>query len=294
MAGALAYRRLPSPLHAARASAGAAWSASLLTASVLLYHPLALAAIALAALLAGQACGVGRQMRRCLRFALWVALPIVIVNVFVSRQGLTVFWRLGSLGPFGQGHLTVEALVYGATIALKLVDVILVCTLATLAVDPDQLLGLCRRLSFRSALTAALALRMVPLLAADAQRLAEAQRTRARAPRGARAKALLLGATAAGALDRSLDVAATLELRGLAARRPSRALRSPVSRHDLAFACSGLAVLALALLGALTPLAAFDPYPLLHLAASPGTALLCAALLAAALLPFLDRRGVAL
>jgi hypothetical protein len=34
-------------------------------------------------------------------------------------RGLTVFARLGDLGPFGQGDLTVEALVYGAVIALK-------------------------------------------------------------------------------------------------------------------------------------------------------------------------------
>ena len=48
-----------------------------------------------------------------------MALPIVAINVLVSREGLTVFARLGDLGPFGQGDLTVEALVYGAVIALK-------------------------------------------------------------------------------------------------------------------------------------------------------------------------------
>lgn len=292
MAGALVYRRLPSPLHAARASAGAAWAASLLSAAVLLYNPIALTAIALAVIAAGRASGVRRELRRALVLALWISLPIVIINIFVSHQGLTVFARLGSFGPFGP-DLTVEALVYGAVIALKIGDLILICALASLAINPDDLLALCRRLSFRSALTAALALRMMPLLASDAERLAEAQRTRPKPVQGVRGKALLLGATVSGALDRSLDVAATLELRGLASRRPSRPLRAPLSRHDLAFAASALAVLALALLGRLTSLAAFNAYPRLHLAASPATGVLCVALAAVALIPFLDRRGVA-
>ena len=70
-------------------------------------------------------------------------MPIVLVNVLVSRDGLTVFARLGDLGPFGQGDLTVEALVYGAVIALKVTLLILITTLASLTVDPDELLRIC-------------------------------------------------------------------------------------------------------------------------------------------------------
>jgi energy-coupling factor transporter transmembrane protein EcfT len=79
---------------------------------------------------------------------------------------------------------------------------------------------------------------MIPLLAADSGRMAEAQRTRpGGAPTGARARVALLGAVIGGSLDRAMDVAATLELRGFAAarleiakssigRRPSRRLRT--------------------------------------------------------------------
>lgn len=304
MAGALlVYRRLPSPLHAARAALGALWAVSLVCASVLLYHPLALGAIGLAALIAAYACGVGREVAGSLRIALIVAAPIVIVNVLVSRLGLTVLWRLGDIPPFGQVDITLEALVYGAVIALKVTDLILIGALASLTLDPDELLGFCRRFSFRSALTASLALRMVPLLAADARRLAEAQRTRPGASRpgasrlgstrrSVRGRALLLAATVGGALDRALDVAATLELRGLASGVRVRSTRRPLSRHDLAFACSALAVLALAFAGRLTGAADFDAYPLLRISSSPATWLICVALPLLALLPFLDRRGI--
>ena len=90
--------------------------------------------------------------------------------------------------------------------------------LYTVAVDPDEVLRLFRRVSFRSALSATLATRMVPVLVRDSRRLAEAQRCRPGPPPS---RAQLLRATTAGVLDRALDVAAALEVRGYgAARRP--------------------------------------------------------------------------
>ena len=294
-AGLLLYRPLASPLHATRAGVAALWALTLTAAVLLLYHPLALAALALAVLGAGWGAGVGRELARALRTAAVVGVPIVAVNVLVARDGLTVFARLGDLGPFGQGDLTVEALVYGAVIALKVTVLILVSALASLAIDPDALLRIFRRLSFRSALTASLAVRMIPVLAADAHRLAEAQRTRpGGGSNGARGRVALLGAVLAGSLDRAMDVAATLELRGFAAAPRAPRLRRPWSRHDLAFAISAVAVLALALLARLGGAASFTAYPLVHAPVGLGLCALCVALVLAVLLPFCDRRGTEL
>ena len=291
--GLFIYRRHASPMHAARAGAGACWVLALTAAAVLLYNPLALLSLLVAVLAAAVGSGVGRELARALRTIAFVALPIVLVNVLVSRQGLTVFARLGDLGPFGQGDLTVEALAYGADIALKVSVVILLATLASLAVDPDELLRAFRRLSFRSALTVSLALRMIPLLAADAKRLGEAQRTRShRSSHGARARVALLAAIVAGSLDRAMDVAATLEVRGFASGRRAGRTRRPLSRHDLAFASSAAAMLALAIAGRLSGALSFNAYPLLAMRADTSTVLVCVALAAAALLPFGDRRGV--
>lgn len=294
MAGALSYRPSASPLHAARASAGAAWALSLTIAVVLIDHPLMLAAIGATTLLAAFAAGVGRAVLGTLRWALLVGAPIVVTNVLVSRQGLTVFARIGDLGPFGQGDLTVEALVYGVVIALKVTLLIMIGALASLAVDPDELLGACRRFSARSALTTSLTLRMVPLLASDAQRLAEAQRTRPDASAGGalRRRALLLAATVGGALDRALDIAATLELRGFGNSGRVRRRRTARSRHDLAFAASAAGVLALCFAARLSGAVAFDAYPLLHCPIAVATLGFCSATAVVALLPFLDRHGI--
>jgi energy-coupling factor transport system permease protein len=287
------YRRLPSPLHAARAGVGALWAAALTAATLLLFHPLVLLALLVGVLWAGAGAGVGRPLLRSLRTGAIVWLPIVLVNVLVSREGVTVFARLGDLGPFGQGNLTVEALVYGAVIALKVTLLILITTLASLAIDPDELLRILRRLSFRSALTASLATRMIPVLAADAQRLAEAQRTRPDGPpRGTRGRVALLRAVISGSLDRAMDVAATLEVRGFASASRAPRQARPWSRHDFAFLASAVAILALAVCGRLAGAASFDAYPELHAPVSVGTVVLCAGLIAAVVLPFTDRRGI--
>jgi len=148
-----------------------------------------------------------------------------------------------------------------------------------------------RRLSFRSALTASLAVRMVPLLAADAQRLGEAQRTRPGGGGGARARMALLAAVLGGSLDRAMDVAATLEVRGFAGARRARRLRRPWSRHDILFAVSAALVLAVAIPAARAGW--FDAYPTVHLKAGAAPLLAFLAIAVAALVPFADRRGIA-
>jgi energy-coupling factor transport system permease protein len=325
------YKRLASPLHATRAGVGALWSIALALAALAGDSPIVLLLVLASIVAAGALAGVGRELARSLRVAAIVAVPIVAVNVLVSREGLTVFARLGDLGPFGQGDLTVEALLYGATIALKVTILMLATTLASLAVDPDELLRAARRLSFRSALTASLATRMLPVLAGDARRLAEAQRTRPpaagatagarglssaasgatagalvhsstaspdhgapKAPLRARARerATLISAVVASSLDRALDVAATLELRGFAYARRAPRQRRAWSRHDLAFAISTVALLALTFTARLADIAPFRIYPEVR-AGAPDAALAlgcCLALLA--LLPFADRRGI--
>ena len=244
---------------------------------------------------AGWGAGVGPRLARSLRTAMIVALPIVLVNVLVSRQGLTVFARLGDLGPFGQGDLTVEAVAYGGVIALKVTLLILITGLAGLAVDPDELLRMFRRLSFRSALTATLATRMLPVLAADSQRLAEAQRTRPGwAPRRAGAWRCSARWSAARwtarwtSRRRSRCAASRRRAAPGRARRPAAAAVAP--RHRLRGIGGG------------------DPrardrrapdwrrllrlYPRLEMPTGAGTLALAVALIAATLLPFCDRRGI--
>ena len=285
----MSYQRRASPLHAARAAAGLTYCAAMVIAALILSAPLMLGAVTVAIVLAGVAAGVGRAIRRAAALGVVLGLLVLVINALVTRNGLTVIWRFGQLPMLGQVDVTLEATVYGAILGLRALALVLCGALYTAAVDPDEVLRLFRRVSFRSALTATLATRMVPILVRDSRRLAEAQRCRPGRPA---TRTALMRATTAGVLDRALDVAAALEVRGYgAARRPPRT-RAPWSRHDLAFLGAAAAVLGLAIGTRVAGLAPFSAYPALHAPVPTGAVLSALAIVAVALLPFADRRGI--
>ncbi|MDX6701675.1 MAG: energy-coupling factor transport system permease protein [Baekduia sp.] len=288
------YRRRASPLHAARAAAGGAWCAAVAAAALAAQSPVVLVALAVVVLAAAGGAGVLRDVGRTAAWMVPWALGIALVNMLVVRDGLTILARLGEIPPFGQVDLTLEALVYGLLFGLRLLVVASAFALFTAAVDPDDLLRLMRRASVRSALAATLATRLVPVLAADAQRIEEARRCRAdHGGDGPAARMAVLRAVAGGALDRALDVAATLEVRGYGSARRGGGSGRPWSRHDLAFAASAAAVAAVTIAARAVPLAAFDPYPQLGGAGAGETLAVAAALTVCALAPFAARRGIA-
>jgi len=283
------YRRRASALHAARAAAGCAYCAALAIVALTSDNPLVLGATLVAVTGAGAIAGVGREMAWGARLGLVLAVAIVVVNALVSRAGVTVVARLGELPVFGRIDVTAEAIAYGAVQGLRALVVVECFVLYSAAVDPDEVLRLFRRVSLRSALTASLATRMAPVLARDGRRMAEAQRSlgAAGAPRGA-----VLRALTAGALDRSLDVAAALEVRGYGSVRRPPADRRPWSRHDLAFGACALALVAVAVGARLAGAGRFDAYPTIALAAGAPEFALAAAVVALGLAPFAARRGI--
>jgi energy-coupling factor transport system permease protein len=283
------YRRRASPLHAARAGVGAAWCLALGGTAVSYDDPIVLGALLVAALSAAAGAGVGREVARTALWGIPFALAIALVNALVSRDGATLLLTSDPLPVVGPLEVTLEGVVYGAILGLRaLVLVLAAGALLAATVDPDDLLRGLRRLSVRSGVTAALALRLVPVLGRDARRLADARRALTGEPPTGADRVALLRAVTTGALDRATDVAATLEVRGFAGgARPARSRRL-WSRHDAAFLASATGLCALAV-GSWTR---FTATPRLAEPDVVGALLLAAAILACALAPFLDRRGI--
>jgi len=285
----VSYRRRASPLHAARASAGCAYCLALALAALMMSNPIVLAAITIAVMGAAIGAGVGREVRRAALLSLPLVAAIAVINALVSRDGLTVIWRLGDLPVLGQTDVTLEATTYGAILGLRAMAVIMCGALYTAAIDPDEVLRLFRRVSFRSALTATLATRMVPVLIRDSKRFADAQRCR---PGRQPSRLALMRAASSGVLDRALDVAAALEVRGYACARRPQICRRPYSRHDIHFIVAAVVVVVLTVVARAVGLAPFAAYPALRSPADAGVLAVSAALMLCALLPFVDRRGI--
>ena len=286
------YRPGRSSLHTARAAVASTYCGALALVPILFEHPIVLAGAGAAVLIAGALAGVWSEMVRGLRIALPVALMITVINPLIAGQGATLLVRGDEVLGRRVGDVTLEALVWGASFGLRAAVLILTFSLYSAVVDPDEMLRVFRRVGYRSALTAALATRLVPLLARDASRMSDAARCRPRPPgRAERARAAL-----SGALDRSVDVAAALEVRGYGdARRPRRE-RAPWSRHDWRVALSALGIAAAAVAVALDLGSGFVAYPRLDLDTSAPYLALPLFVVAAALTPLIApgaRMGVA-
>ncbi len=80
----------------------------------------------------------------------------------------------------------------------------------------------------------------------------------------------------AGSLDRAVDVAATLELRGYSLRRPRGARRREPSRYDARFYAVAAVVLATAIVGKAIGADDFRAYPTISIGLGPATLVVCA------------------
>ncbi len=284
-----AYIPRRGPLQSARPGAAVAYLGALVVVAFLYSSPLVLLAAGAAACLAGRLAGARSAVRAALRMGLGLALLIIVVNALVVDRGETVLARLGHWPIFGQVDITLEAIVAGVSIGLRAAVTMVAFAVYSACVDPDRVLRALRPVAARSALTATLVSRLVPVAAADAGRLRDAAQLRgpgaAAVGRGPLARRLL-----AGSLDRAVDVAATLELRGYSLGGPRGARRREPSRFDARFYAVAAVVLAVAIVGKVTGADDFRTYPTIQIELGPATLVVCAVTLVSGLAPWRGSR----
>lgn len=289
MRPALAYSPGRSPLHRCSAAVAVAFLGSLALVAFLYSSPLVLIADGAAVIIAGLAAGARKALVASLRFAVPLMVLMIVVNGLVYHRGDTVLLRGWELPVLGNTDVTLESLVAGGGIGLRIVVVVLAFAVYSACVDPDRVLRALRPVARRSSLTAALVVRMVPVAAADAARLREAADLRGPAaePVG---RAALARRLVEGSLDRAIEVASTLELRGhsLDARAvPRREATAPAG----GLIAAAVLICAVAAAGLIAGAGDFDTFPTVTMDTGPATLALCAALPLVAWFPFAAARG---
>lgn len=307
MRSPFAYTPRPGPLQAASPGAAVAYLGAPVAISFMYSNPVVLAAVGVGVCLAGSLAGARGALRVALRMGVTLGLLIVAVNALVVDRGETVLARLGEWPLLGRVDVTAEAIAAGAVIGLRAAVAMLSFAVYSACVDPDRVLRALRPLAGRSALTATLVSRLVPVAAADAGRLREAGSLRGpgAAPLG---RSTLARRLLAGSLDRAVDVAATLELRGYgleAPRRPALGHSTPPgggqstkrcadcsnrSRFDRRFYAVGAVLLFIGVAGKLLGADEFRAYPTVEVGVSAATLAVAAAAVLAGLAPW-RRRG---
>jgi energy-coupling factor transport system permease protein len=149
-------------------------------------------------------------------------LMLFLFSPLVGAYGGVVYWEGPSLPVIGTLDVTSEEIEEALFQGLRLAAVGLAFAAYALLVDQDRLLLAGGRLR-RSVLAVALATRLVPTLERDAAGYVEALRGRGVAVEGLRGRARLLSPLVAGSLERSLNLAESMEARGFGRRGRTRA-----------------------------------------------------------------------
>jgi energy-coupling factor transport system permease protein len=259
-----------------------------LAAAVLAFstdHPLVLGAVALGAVLLFAA-APGRPNRLFLLGGAISGLSLALLNPFVSAQGDLILWRGPEMAIIDL-EVTLEEVVAGLALGVRLFAVAVVVGAVLAHIDADRLQAQVARVAPRSALTCALAARLMPTLERDARSIVETARLRGVGLSEGRWTARLRNAgplalpLLGSSLERGLDVAEAMTARGYGSgprTRVAEARHTPAERATLGI---GAALAAVAPATIAFGLAPFSYYPTLDSPWGGGAIAVAAAALAA-------------
>ena len=207
-----------------------------------------------------------------------LATITVLVNGLLAHVGATVVVVLPTWLPLVGGQLTTEGFIEGGAIALALVAAVSVTAVLSLVLEPADLVDALPRPLHRTGAALGAALNLVPATAASFMAVRDAQRLRGWRPKGPRAVVDLAVPVLLGAIERSTQLAESMEARAFGSGpRTSAADRERSGRAGLVAALAAASIVVL-VVARLTGGPAWYPYP------TPSVPAVTAGLLAPALL----------
>lgn len=220
------------------------WAATLVALSVL-DAPAITAAIAAACVYVGATFELPGTGGRAYRVMLRVGIVLLVVRVVVfglaGHTGPTTIARLPELTlPAIFGGFTLGGRVTGEVVAqeiaegLRILAVLVACGALLSIVSLSRLLRLLPSRLRSVSLVLTIAVSFVPHLARRAREVREAQRMRGAVGRSGATWRAMLVPVLGGAIDRSFELAASMEARGYGGRQPTRRAPEKQTVWDLA------------------------------------------------------------
>ena len=216
------YKDRGTALHKLSPFCKLAWLVTIFVLSLVFDHPLYLLLLFLSTVLPVLAARVWREWLSFMKFALYLALAIVIINALVSQQGSHILWQAAFKIPVvGAPLITLEAIVFGIGMVFRLLAIISAFVLFTFTVHPDDIMMamIKLKLPFKSVMVASLSTRFVPTLIDDVERIGAVQRSRGleldrgKLTQRIRGRMAIIIPLLANSLDRTVQVAEAMESR---------------------------------------------------------------------------------
>ncbi len=248
-------------------------------------HPAILLALAAGAVLLFAA-APGRPSRLFLIGGAVSGLSLALMNPFVSGEGDLILWR-GPEVALIDLEITLEEVVAGLAMGVRLFAVAVLVGAVLAHMDADRLQAQVARVAPRSALTCALAARLMPTLERDARSIAETARLRGvaladgRWPGRLRRAAALALPLLGSSLERGLDVAEAMTARGYGSGPRTRVAEPGWTARERVVLAIGAALAVVTAAALALGLAGYSYYPTLDVPWGGGALAVAAAALAA-------------
>lgn len=115
---------------------------------------------------------------RSLKIYLLMITMLIVINLIINNMGATVLWTGPIIPILGRISISLETMVFGLIMGLRLLIVFSVFILYNRAMDPDKALSIFAKVFPKSALLIALTTKTIPYMSQQLQRVAEIQQCR--------------------------------------------------------------------------------------------------------------------
>ena len=216
------YKNKETAIHGLNPFCKLGWVISIFVISLIINNPFHLLLIFLATLPVVMAARVWREWASVMKFAFFLCLAIIVINALVSSHGSHVLWQTPFQVPLiGTPGLTVEALLFGAGMSLRLLAVLSAFAILTFTTHPDDMMlsMIKMKLPYKSVLVTSLTTRFIPTLIDDVERISDVQRSRGlELDRGnlfqrIKSRMAIIIPLLSNSLDRTVQVAEAMESR---------------------------------------------------------------------------------
>jgi energy-coupling factor transport system permease protein len=265
----LTYKDNDSPLHRLSPITKVVYVTAVLIALIVISHPIYLFAIFLSTIpIVVKARGL-KEWYRFMRIFILLSFIIVFVNILVSPAGETVLLAGPYVLFFGELNITLEAIVFGISMVIRLLGMISIFAIFSLTMHPDDFFRMLSKRARRSGLAVSLTTRLYPTLALDAQNIMDAQRARGleldkgNFIRKVKSRFPIILPLLLNSLERAIGIAESLESRGFGGAKKANYLKKEFAKKDMVLIGGYLVFLMIAIFFVLIGIGVYDYYPIL-------------------------------
>lgn len=248
-----------------------AWVIAVSFLSLVFSNPLYLLALFMSTIPLVLSAKIVREWLPFMKFAAFLCLMIIVINALFSHSGKHVLYSISFNFPLITGlRITVESILFGVGMSIRILTIISVFTILTLTVHPDDImLAMMKlRLPYRSVLLTSLSTRFIPTLIKDVETIGDAYRSRGLEldKKGFAGKIKnrmpIVMALLSNSLERAVQVAEAMESRAFGSEEKRTFYKDVnLSRTDYAILTSSFVFFALSFLLRLIGYGNYQYYP---------------------------------